>query len=157
MNTIFHHQNLSYNHPDIFVIDGLVSEYGTDQRQQEAIEIIKNNRRLKKIIIPKHLSDSASQSLEVYIGINDLFIRSTSKTLDNNGRYISFEYYNRSHKDVENIMISLASDANKAGLELNDGDLNVIKWILSILPLEKIIILSSLGVCLLSIIVSLIN
>ncbi len=148
MKTILHHQNVSHLAKDIFVIDGIVSEYGKDPRQLEAIEVLRNNTyRIKKIFIPADLLSEASQSIEIHLGWRDVVIKTASKTKDEHGRLISYEYYNALGDDPMAVIESYTHDVEAAGLEINKADIDVLKWVLETFPWEKKIIIGALCVC----------
>lgn len=150
MKTILHHQNISHLANDIFVIDGEKSEYGSDIRQPEAMSILNSNSgRIRKLIIPQNLREMSSPAFNIYIGWDDIFIVSTSKTKDEKGRYISYRYYNSSYKNTYGVIESLRHDVREAGLEINENDVTIIKWVLDTLPTEKKILGIALGICVL--------
>lgn len=148
MKTILHHQNVSHLAKDIFVIDGIVSEYGKDSKQLSAIEVLRNNKyRVKKIFIPYDLLSNASPSIEIHLGWKDIVIKTASLTKDEKGRLISYEYYNASYENPKAVIESYVHDVEAAGLEINKADIDVLKWILETFPLEKKIMIGVLCVC----------
>lgn len=154
MKTILHHQNTSYKVNDIFVIDGIVSEYGSDPKQEEAIQILnKNAFRLKK----RYYSQPHPNSLTMYIGVNDMLIKSKSKTKDEMGRYISYEFYIASYKDISDTISLLKENVTKSGLEINDSDIPCIEQTLKMVAIEKIISIGILCTIFISLIVNLIK
>ncbi len=148
MNTILHHQNVSHLAKDIFVIDGTVFESGKDPRQTEAIEILRNNKyRLKKVFIPYDLLSNASQSIEIYVGWKDIVIKTASKTKDEHGRLISYEYYNAACDNPMAVIESYIHDVEVSGLDINKADVDVLKWVLQTFPWEKRIVFALLCLC----------
>lgn len=141
MKTILFHQNISYKVKDVFVIDGVATESTGTSMQLEALSFLNNKRKLKKILFPNSLKEISSSVLEIYFGIDDMYIVSQSSTLDEGGRKIPFLYYTSSYADPEQTMKNLRDSVQKSGLQPNENDMRVIQWTLKIIPFEKKILL----------------
>ena len=138
MNTILFHQNVSYKVNDIFVIDGVMSESMGTPQQQEAMQLLHgSSRRVKKFWFPDNLKLNCSPVLEIYFGLNDVYIISQSNTQDEGGRFIPFEFYSASYTNPERTMDTLQDSIKKAGLQENEEDMKAIKWALNMIPFEK--------------------
>lgn len=148
MQTILHHQNISYLSKDIFVIDGVTSEYSGSTQQKKAMDLIRGKRcRIKKIFYPSEIHQNMSPSCSISVGWKDIVIVASSQTLDERGRYIPYEYYSASYEEPILLLESLKRDVVLAGLEINEADLKAIEWTLNGLQNEKKIILGTLCAC----------
>ena len=90
---------------------------------------------------------NASNSFEVYVGLDNIIIKTSSKTKDEKGRYIPYEYYVSLYDNTDAVLDTFMSDVKKAGLDINEGDVDALKWVIKNLSLEKHIILGILSAC----------
>ena len=138
MKTILFHQNVSYKVNDIFVIDGVATESNGSSQQQEALDILHNtSNKIKKFWFPAEIKKNCSNVLELYFGLNDIYIVSQSKTLDEGGRPISFEFYSATYTDPEATTNQLRDSIEKAGLQANESEIQAIEWAVKLIPFEK--------------------
>lgn len=138
METILTFQNSIINGRDIFVIDGIKSEYTHSEEQEKAIRLIRKLESVKPLRLFR--VDGTSPAIRVNVDDdNTILISSNFDSVDQQGRKMTFLFYCEKYRNVFWLMSRLRDYCKLANVKVNENDIRTIERSLKIHSKRKII------------------
>lgn len=132
METLLWHQNANLNGPDIFVINGNLSSYSSDDIQNAAFEKLTSCQKWSEFSYDssqRNGIDSISPQLHIYYNFrtNEIMVQSHFVDVDERDRRIPFMYYQDKVTSIDDVASSICESARIAEKEINTADLKIIQ------------------------------